>query len=430
MSALGLTDRDGVYGAVRFAKACRAADIRPVLGTDLAVRPTSLEVPRGGAVGAAGRSPARGGAFLDPGLPRVTLLAGGREGWGALCRLVTATHLAGERGQPVTTLELIAEHVALAAERGGALLVLLGRNSEVGRAVAARRPDQALALLQRWRSAVPEPGDLLAEVTSHRAAGDAAQAGRLAAFAAEVRLPAVLTNEVRYADRSDAPVADVLDSARRLVALDPRHVDRRNAEGYLKSGKEMAEVAEEVARFAGLGDHGRGLLVRTGLVADRCALDPRADLGIGEVHFPELGAGSVGGPGAGTSGGDADAVLRERCLAGLGRRGMTGSPELLGRLDDELGVIRTLGYPSYFLTVADVVDLIRGMGVRCAARGSGAGSLVTYLTRDLRRRPDALRAADGALPLPVAPPAARHRHRRGVGPPYRGLREGARPLRR
>ena len=50
------------------------------------------------------------------------------------------------------------------------------------------------------------------------------------------------------------------------------------------------------------------------------------------------------------------------------------------RLDAELDVIRTLGYPSYFLTVADVVELIRGMGVRCAARGSGAGSLVTYLT--------------------------------------------------
>ncbi|MDQ1648716.1 MAG: error-prone polymerase, partial [Frankiaceae bacterium] len=171
------------------------------------------------------------------------------------------------------------------------------------------------------------------------------------------------------------------DSARRLVALDPRHVDRRNAEGYLKSGKEMNEVAEEVARFAGLGDNGRDLLVRTGLVADRCALDPRADLGIGEVHFPELGAGPAGvGLPRGDTKADADAVLRQRCLTGLDRRAMSASPEVLGRLDDELGVIRTLGYPSYFLTVADVVDLIRGMGVRCAARGSGAGSLVTYLT--------------------------------------------------
>src|SRR3978361_992552 len=74
MTALALTDRDGVYGAVRFAKACRDVGIRPVLGVDLAVAPfESLVVP--GA--AASRSPVRGGAFVDPGLPRITLLASG-----------------------------------------------------------------------------------------------------------------------------------------------------------------------------------------------------------------------------------------------------------------------------------------------------------------------------------------------------------------
>ena len=73
------------------------------------------------------------------------------------------------------------------------------------------------------------------------------------------------------------------------------------------------------------------------------------------------------------------AVLRERCEAGFGRRALARDDRALGRLEDELGVISGLGYPSYFLTVADVVDLIRSMGVRVAARGSGAGSLVTYL---------------------------------------------------
>ena len=68
-----------------------------------------------------------------------------------------------------------------------------------------------------------------------------------------------------------------------------------------------------------------------------------------------------------------------RCEAGFGRRGMPRTDVAQRRLDDELAIIRTLGYPSYFLTVADVVDLIRDMGVRVAARGSGAGSLVNYL---------------------------------------------------
>ena len=173
---------------------------------------------------------------------------------------------------------------------------------------------------------------------------------------------------MRYADRADAPTADVLDAARRLVALDLRHVDRRNAEACLKSGKEMAEVAEEVARAAGLTDGGAGLLARTRAEAERCVVDPRGDLGIGEVHFPELEVS-----------GEPMAVLRERCEAGFGRRAMAREHSTLRRLDDELGTIGQLGYPSYFLTVADVVDLIKGMGVRAAARGSGAGSLVTYL---------------------------------------------------
>jgi len=187
----------------------------------------------------------------------------------------------------------------------------------------------------------------------------------------------VLTNQVRHADRADAPIADLLDAARRLVALDARHVDRVTAEGHLKSGKEMAEVAEEVARSAGQGPDGAvRLLAATRALAERCVLDPRADLGIGTVHFPELETSSWG---ADQDPGEADRVLRERCLAGLGRRGMIGTPTELRRLDDELGIVRSLGYPTYFLTVADVVDLIKGMGVRAAARGSGAGSLVTFL---------------------------------------------------
>jgi error-prone DNA polymerase len=371
MDALALTDRDGVYGAVRFAKACQREGIRPLLGTDLAVAAEAAETRST----SGSRTPARGGAFVDPGLPRVTLLASGRAGWGALCRLVTATHLAGERGTPVTSLELIGEYAEVARSAGGGLIALLGPHSEAGRALAARRESLATAHLARWREVLCEPGELQLEVVHHRGPGELARAARWAGFGSASGLPVVLSNAVRYAERGDAPVADVLDAARLLVALDARHVGRVNAEGYLKSGKEMAEVAEEVARAAGMTDGGRSLLVRSRQIADWCALDPKADLGIGEVHFPELAIS-----GQAPAGTDADQVLRARCEAGLGRRGMSFTAQVRERLDDELGVIHQLGYPTYFLTVADVVDLIRGMGVRCAARGSGAGSLVTYLT--------------------------------------------------
>ncbi len=211
--------------------------------------------------------------------------------------------------------------------------------------------------------------------------GSSPHAARMAGVATAAGHRLVLTNEVRYVDRADAPVVDVLDATRRLVPLDLRHVDRANAEGFLKTGKEMADIADEICRFAGLGDReAERLLAGTRAVADRCALDPRADLGIGEVHFPEFDVAGLTSAEreAGLSG---DAMLRKRCEAGIGRRFGSGADldAVQRRLDEELGVIGSLGYATYFLTVADVVDLVREMGVRAAARGSGAGSLVNYL---------------------------------------------------
>src|SRR4051812_16681419 len=366
MDTLALTDRDGMYGVVKFVKACRSAGIRPVFGVDLAIAPTVAAEPRTGR-----RTPARGGAFIDDTLPRVVLLARDGRGWAALCRLVSATHLAGERGAPVSSIDLVAEYAGSAAQ-AGSVGVLLGPSSELGRALAGRRPDVAKQHLDRWRDVLGRDA-VVVEVVSHRGPGDTSRAARMYGFADEARAPAVLTNIVRYADRSDAPTADVLDAARRLVALDARHVDRVNAEAALLSGKEMADVAADIARLAGRDDGGRSLLARTRKEAERCAVDPRGDLGIGEVHFPELTVAGV------ASHSSAEAVLRERVEAGFGRRGMARDAVALQRLEEEMGVIRQLGYPSYFLTVADVVDLIKGMGVRVAARGSGAGSLVNYL---------------------------------------------------
>lgn len=271
MGALALTDRDGAYGAVKFAKACLSAGIAPILGVDLAVAPSGAlpasATPAGGR--RTRRSPARGGAAVDPGHARVVVLArSGARGWAAVCRLISAAHLGGERGRPLATLDLVAEHAA-----GGDLLVLLGPASEVGRAVAARRPDLARAALDRWRDGV-DPGQLRVEVVSHHAAADplAAQrqadlgrvlgsggmpalstalAGRMLGFAAEHGVAAVLANAVRHARPDDAVTADVLDAVRRLVPLDRRHLDRRGAQAWVKPGAQMAALAEAIACAAG-----------------------------------------------------------------------------------------------------------------------------------------------------------------------------------
>src|SRR4051794_8709344 len=391
MDTLALTDRDGTYGAVKHALACRAAGIRPVLGVDLAVRPVTTMTGTAGVPERKPRTPVRGGAFRDDRLvPRVTFLAqSGRAGWAAICRLVSAVQLAGERGAPVADLAMLAPWL-----ESGDVVVLLGPASELGAAVARRRDDLAHAALAPWREIVP-PENLLVELVSHRlpqgggavwGPGTTPHAARMAGLARSAGLGAVLSNAVRYAERRDAPVVDVLDAARRLVALDKRHLDRANAEGFLKSGKQMLEVAEEIARLSGLGETDREahrLLAQTRQVADRCALDPRADLGLGEVHFPEFEVATSGAVPANlpsfTSGSPADDLLRARCEGAIGGRyGSAPRQRIRKRLDDELGMIRGLGYPSYFLTVCDVTDLIREMGGSGGGRGSGAGSLVNF----------------------------------------------------
>ncbi|MFF4646349.1 DNA polymerase III subunit alpha [Streptomyces sp. NPDC001389] len=424
MDALALTDRDTLAGAVRFAKAAAAAGIRPLFGVDLAVSPAG-PLDGSGLPGGAGRAagaeasyrrrvPVRGGAFVDESAPRAVFLArDGASGWAELCRLITAAHApdpggrgagpggfapegvggdaaalagraavggsgrpavdgaggfphpAGGSGQPL---------VPFGALGGDGVFVLLGPGSEVGRALAAGRPDRAARLLAPWREVY---GDALRlEAVHHGCPGTGPGSLRLAArtvgFAAEQGVPAVLTNAVRYADPGQGPVADVLDAARRLVPVDPRG-PLDSGERWLKDPAAMAGAADRITRAAGLRPaDARLLLARTRETAEACAVDPEDDLGLGSVHFPEARL-------VGAAHRTAQRVLTSRACAGMVLRGHAGDRAYWERMHEELDVIAYHGYASYFLTVAQVVDDVREMGIRVAARGSGAGSLVNHL---------------------------------------------------
>ncbi|MER7575504.1 DNA polymerase III subunit alpha [Streptomyces sp. NPDC126514] len=358
MDALALTDRDTLAGTVRFAKACAKAGVRPLFGTELAVeRAEPLREERR-------RTPVRGGAFVDESAPRVTFLArDGARGWADLCAIVTASH-AGE-GAPL---------LPRAANRGDGLTVLLGPDSDVGRALAAGRPDRAARLLAPWREVY---GDALRlEAVWHGRNGTGPGSLRLAArtvgFAAEQGIRPVLSNAVRYADPGQGPVADVLDAARRLVPIDPaKELD--SGEAWLKDTGAMLQAAERIVEAAGFRrDTAHRLLEQTRATAAECLVDPEDDLGIGTVHFPEphlVGAGHR----------TAQRVLASRAAAGMVRKGYTGRRDYWERMHRELDIIAHHGFATYFLTVAQVVDDVRDMGIRVAARGSGAGSLVNHL---------------------------------------------------
>lgn len=399
--ALALTDRDGLYGAVRFVRAASAAGIAPVLGVDLAVGAHGVlgEPSPGGRRGRpAPRTPVRGGAEVDPRHPRVTVLARGAGagvprgvGWARLCRLVSEVHLTGERGEAVAEARMIARYAAVPApEEPAPLLVLLGPASDVGAALLARRPDIARQRLEAWRRLLP-PGAVAIEVVAHGgppgSPASTGHAAHLLGLADATGTPAVLTAAARHLHPEDAVVADVLDATRRLVVLETRHLDRVTDAGHLADGATMAATARRVATVLGGGAGGFGcaspqqraetLVETTSRVALECAQDERKDLGIGRVHLPEahvLGLDPDEDP---------QAVLAERCRAAIGARYPEASPTVLRqveeRLADELDVIAALGYPTYFLTVAEVVDVIVDAGVRVAARGSGAGSLVNHL---------------------------------------------------
>ncbi|THA67661.1 DNA polymerase III subunit alpha [Streptomyces sp. A0958] len=366
MDALALTDRDTLAGAVRFARACEREGVRPLFGVDLAVGPGARGT--GDSRTHRPRTPARGGAFVDESAPRVTFLArDGAQGWAELCRLVTAAHAAvPEGGRPLV------ERLALPAE---GLTVLLGPASDVGRALSAGRPDLAAALLAPWRELYGD--DLRLEAVHHGRAGTGPGSLRLAArtvgLAAEQGVRAVLTNAVRYADAGQGPVADVLDSARRLVPVDPRRAPLDSGERWLKDARAMAEHAERITAAAGLGpDAGARLLAETRHTAEACVVDPGGDIGLGSVRFPEprlVGAGRR----------TAQRVLASRAAAGMVLHGYDRRRDYWDRMHHELDIIAHHGFASYFLTVAQVVDDVREMKVRVAARGSGAGSLVNHL---------------------------------------------------
>ncbi|TGB11047.1 DNA polymerase III subunit alpha [Streptomyces sp. MZ04] len=359
MDALALTDRDTLAGTVRFAKACAKAGVRPLFGTGLAVGEPAP------ARGERRRTPVRGGAFIDESTPRVTFLArDGATGWATLCRLVTAAHRSGE-GRPVLPWE---------ENHGDGLTVLLGPASDVGRALAAGRPDRAARLLAPWRERY---GDALRlESVWHGREGTGPGSLRLAArtvgFAAEQGIRPVLSNAVRYADAGLGPVADVLDAARRLVPVDPtKELD--GGERWLKGADVMLGNAERIVEAAGFRrDTAHRLVEQTQAAAAECLVDPEDDIGIGSVRFPEphlVGAGRR----------TAQRVLASRAAAGMVLRGYDSRRVYWERMHHELDIIAYHGFASYFLTVAQVVDDVRDLGIRVAARGSGAGSLVNHL---------------------------------------------------
>jgi error-prone DNA polymerase len=334
MPAVALADRDGLYGTARFVDACEREGLRPILGASLTVREAgTLPLPR------TGRKP------VDA---SVLLLARDVAGYANLCRLITDAHMTGERGDPSLTPEQICAHA-------GGLVAVLGPTSPPAALAIAGRLDAARRALHPYREAFDDRTYVGVENRLEQDSPKEIRALLRLAERSDARL--VATGPVRYLVPQDAFLADALECMRELVPISRTNVSRRNAEGWLKPASEMR------ALFGERPD----LVTATLEIAESCAFD----VGLRTVRFPDFPT---------PRGRNASSVLAERSWRGLERRGMRPTARVKDRLHHELAMIHRLGFSAYFLTVADIVADVRAMGIRCACRGSAAGSLVCYLT--------------------------------------------------
>ena len=374
-SALAVTDRDGLYGAVKHIGACLQLGISPIVGVELLVVDESTSMSsrvsrteRARVVVIAHGSASSSMTGVEPG-----------SGWSKLCAIVSAAQAArnGFRGAANKR-----EHpVAIRASELGKLLteggctVLLGSDSDLGRAVVNGDRTLAEAALLAWKALLPKPGALAVELVSHLTEPGSDRstlhARRMLQLADELKVPAVLTNAVRYLAPDDALTADVLDSARFLEPLG-MFQPQPNAQAWLKPPPAMHQIALEITDDA---QRAIKLLETTEKLADRCRLNPVKDCDWGKPKTPEKASlGIEGNP---------FEVLWQKAQEGIewryGRLEGEAQARVQHRLSQELITINKLGFATYFLTVADVAQMIRDMRIRIAARGSGAGSLVNYL---------------------------------------------------
>jgi DNA polymerase-3 subunit alpha len=334
MPAVALTDDSNMFALVKFYKACSAAGIKPICGCD--VRISALDDPRPW---------------------RLTLLCQNRDGYLNLSRLVSRAWRDGQHGG-----HALVEAGWLTADAADGLIALLGRDSEIGRIAMNRGNDAALAKLRPLARLFP--GRLYLELTRCGREGEEQWNNAALALAAELALPVLASNDVRFLKQDDfeAHEARVCINQGRVLA-DPKRPHDYSNQQYLKTPEEMASL------FADLPE----ALENSVELAKRCNLA----LEFGKYYLPDFPV---------PAGHDLASYIRELSREGLKDR-LLAAPLAIGRtLDDyrtrlerELDVIIEMGFPGYFLIVADFINWGKQNGIPVGpGRGSGAGSLVAW----------------------------------------------------
>ncbi len=348
--ALALTDHNGLYGSMEFARAARNAGLQAITGAEVTLR----ECFEGA------EEPERG--------HHVTLLAENPVGYANLCRLLTEAHMTSERGDPRLRL-------ASLLELAEGLILLTGcRHGPVADALASSVAD-AEHLTHRLVSSFG-PGNVFVELQDNAVKGDAARNKALARLAGRLGLGVVATGNVHYHRPERHRLQDVLVSVRNRTTLDGAHGLRRANRLF-----HMSQPWEMRHRFGSRPE----ALANTLLIAERCAdFDLTEDLG---YEFPDFEGSARGG---------ALETLAAICLARVAELYAPGSAEereVEERLHTELCLVDLHGLAGFFLVYRDIMDLatvvareVRGEAPRARSglppgrgRGSSVSSIICYL---------------------------------------------------
>jgi DNA polymerase-3 subunit alpha len=351
MPAVAMTDHGNVFGAYDFWKQATAVGIKPIIGMEAYVAPGSRFDRRRTTIGA---PPATSGGGEDGSgemYTHMTLLAESTAGMHNLFRLASLASLEGYYYKPRIDRELLSTYAS------GLLGTTGCPSGEVNRLLQQGRYDAARETAAHYRD-ILGCGNYFCELMDHGIDIERRHRDDLLRLARDLQLPLLATNDLHYTFAADAQAHEVLLCVQTGKTMaDPARFRFDAEDFYLKSAQEMRTVWRDLPEACD----------NTLLVAERCKIGFTEGANL-MPRFPV------------PDGESEDSWLVKEVERGLRRRFPSGVPdEHRQQAEYEVGVICAMGYPGYFLVVADLVRYARENGIRVGpGRGSAAGAVIAY----------------------------------------------------
>ncbi len=338
MNAAAITDHGVMYGVIDFYKACKAADINPVLGCEVYVAPGSRFDRE------AGRGEDR--------YYHLILLAENHTGYANLVKIVSKGFTEGYYYKPRVDLEVLEQYhegiICASACLAGEVARALNRDDYASAKEAALRYEQIFG-----------KGNFFLELQDHGIPAQQKVNAGLLRLSQDTGIELIATNDCHYTYASDAEAHDILLCIQTAAKLaDENRMRYDGGQYYVKSEAEMRELFPYALQA----------LENTQKIADRC----HVEIEFGNTKLPRYDV-----PDGYTS----LEYLKKLCYDGLKQRYPENWEQLQDKLTYELDIIERMGYVDYFLIVWDYINYARTHGIPVGpGRGSAAGSLVAYTT--------------------------------------------------